>query len=110
MDNLKYILIALVVLIVLYFASQMQQSGYSTRADAVFPEDTQAIKQIDLWTKDDTLTLKKEGEDWVITQHDTLQMRPNKMDPFFERVLGVKKETMMSRNLLEGTLLREVAL
>lgn len=98
MDNLKYILIALVVLIVLYFASQMQQSGYSTRADAVFPEDTQAIKQIDLWTKDDTLTLKKEGEDWVITQHDTLQMRPNKMDPFFERVLGVKKETMMSRN------------
>ncbi len=98
MDNLKYVLIALAVLIVLFFVSRMQQSGYSTQADAVFPANTQTIKTIELWTKDDTLTLEKQGEDWTLAGHDSLEIRPNKMDPFFERVLEVKKETMISRN------------
>ena len=98
MDNLKYVLIALGVLVVLFFVSRMQQSGYNTQADAVFPDNTQTIASIELWTKDDTLTLKKEGEDWILAEHDSLEMRPNKMDPFFERVLGVKKGTLISKN------------
>ena len=98
MANLKVILIALGVLVVLLFVSRMQQSGYSTKSDAVFPDNTKSINTIELWTKDDTLTLKKKGAAWTLAEHDSLEMRPNKMDPFFERVLGVKKGTLISKN------------
>lgn len=98
MGNLKYVVIALGALIALVVASQLQQSGYATRAYAVFPDNKEAVHSIELWTKSDTLSLEKQETEWSIADHDSLELRPNKMDPFFERVLGVKKETMVSRN------------
>ena len=98
MGNLKYVAVALGVLLVLLFASRMQQSGYTTQANAVFPDSKDAVSTIELWTKTDTLSLVKEGVGWALAGHDSLAMRANKMETFFERVLGVKKGTMVSRN------------
>ena len=98
MGNLKWIAIVLAVLVALYLFTQMQQSGLQTQSDAVFPEDQGKIQTIELWTKDDTLTIERDGEDWTIAGHDTLAMRPNRMDTFFDKALQVKKETLISKN------------
>jgi hypothetical protein len=98
MGNLKWIAIALGVLIALYLLTQMQQSGLETQSDAVFPEDQGTIQAIELWTKDDTLTINREGETWTIADHDTLAMRPNRMDTFLDKAMQVKRETLISKN------------
>jgi len=98
MGNLKWIAVALGVLIALYLVTQMQQSGLVTQSDAVFPEEHGAIQTIELWTKDDTLKIEREGEGWSIAGHDTLEMRPNRMDTFLDKALLVKRETLVSRN------------
>jgi len=98
MGNLKWIAIALGVLVALYLITQMQQSGLQTQSDAVFPENQGAIQTIELWTKDDTIKIEREGDGWAIAGHDTLDMRPNRMDTFFDKALKVKKETLISKN------------
>ena len=98
MGNLKWIAIALGVLIALYLVTQMQQSGLQTQSDAVFPDDLGSIQTIELWTKDDTLKIDRDGETWKIVGHDSLAMRPNRMDTFFDKAMKVKKETLVSKN------------
>lgn len=98
MANLKWVAAVLGVLVSLYFLTQMQQSGLQTKPDAVFPEDQGAILVIELWTKDDTLRIERIGEGWKIAGHDTLEIRPNRMDTFFDKALKVKKETLVSTN------------
>ena len=60
MGNLKWVAIALGVLIALYLINQMQQSGLQTQSDAVFPENQGAIQTIELWTKDDTIKIERD--------------------------------------------------
>lgn len=98
MGNLKWIAIVLAVLVALYLFTQMQQSGLKTQSDAVFPENQGDIQTIELWTKDDTLKIERDGEKWTIVGHDTLAMRPNRMDTFLDQALKVKKETLVSKN------------
>lgn len=98
MGNLKWIAIVLGILVALYLFTRMQQSGLQTQADAVFPENQGDIQTIELWTKDDTLTLARKDDGWAIVGHDTLSMRPNRMDTFLDKALKVKKETLVSRN------------
>lgn len=98
MANLKWIAVALGILVALYLLTQMQQSGLKTQSDAIFPDDQGAIQVIELWTKDDTLRIEREGEAWSLAGHDTLEVRANRMETFLEKALTVKRETMISKN------------
>lgn len=98
MANLKWIAVALGALVALYLLTQMQQSGLQTQSAAVFPDDPTAIQVIELWTKDDTLKIEREGDSWSLAGHDTLEVRANRMETFLEKALTVKKETMISKN------------
>ena len=98
MANLKWIAVALGVLVALYLLTQMQQSGLQTQSDAVFPDDQGAIQVIEMWTKDDTLKIEREGESWVLAGHDTLQIRQARMETFLDKALDVKRETLISKN------------
>jgi membrane protein implicated in regulation of membrane protease activity len=98
MANLKWIAVALGVLVALYLLTQMQQSGLQTQSDAVFPDDQGAIQVIEMWTKDDTLKIEREGESWALAGHDSLQIRPDRMETFLDKALDVKRETLISKN------------
>ena len=98
MANLKWIAVALGILVALYLLTQMQQSGLQTQSDAVFPDDQGAIQVIELWTKDDTLKIEREGESWVLAGHDTLQIRQARMETFLDKALDVRRETLISKN------------
>jgi hypothetical protein len=98
MANLKWVAAALGVLVALYFLTQMQQSGLQTQSDAVFTQEQDAIQTFELWTKDDTLKIDRDGDGWKIAEHDTLEIRPNRMDTFFDKALKVKRETLVSTN------------
>ena len=98
MANLKWIAVVLGILVALYLLTQMQQSGLQTQSDAVFPDDQGAIQVIELWTKDDTLKIEREGVSWALAGHDSLQIRPDRMETFLDKALDVKRETLISKN------------
>lgn len=98
MGNLKWIAILLGVLIALYLFTRMQQSGLETQSAAVFPENQGDIHTIELWTQADTVTIERSGDSWSIVGHDSLTMRPNRMDTFLDQALKVKRETLISKN------------
>ena len=98
MGNLKWLLVGLAALIVLFLITQSMQSKYTTRTDRVFPEDTSKIHKIILQAGEDQLVLTKEDTSWTLVDHDSLTLRPDRLQGLFDRVFIVRKETLVSVN------------
>ena len=96
MSNLKWLLIGIAVLLVLYALLQMRESGYTTPTDQIFPEHTDDIYRVEMMAKGDSLTLQKEDIEWTIVGHDTLKVRDHRITALFEQVLKVSRETLMT--------------
>ena len=96
MNNLKWLLIGIAVLLGLYALLQVRESGYTTPTGQVFPENTDDIYRIEMMTKDDILTLHKKDLEWTIVGHDTLKIRDLRITALFEQVLKVSRETTMT--------------
>ena len=97
MSNLKWLLIGIAVLMVLYALLQMRESGYTTPTGQIFPEQhTDDIYRVEMMATGDSLTLQKEGVEWTIVGHDTLKVRDHRITALFEQVLKVSRETLMT--------------
>ena len=96
MSNLKWLLIGIAVLLVLYALLQMRESGYTTPTGQIFPEHTDDIYRVEMMAKGDSLTLQKKDIDWTIVGHDTLKVRDHRITALFEQVLKVSRETLMT--------------
>ena len=96
MSNLKWLLIGIAVLLVLYALLQMRESGYTTPTGQIFPEHTDDIYRVEMMAKGDSLTLQKEEIEWTIVGHDTLKVRDHRITALFEQVLKVSRETLMT--------------
>ena len=96
MSNLKWLLIGIAVLLVLYALLQMRESGYTTPTGQIFPEHTDDIYRVEMMAKGDSLTLQKKDIDWTIVGHDTLKVRDHRITALFEQVLTVSRETLMT--------------
>ncbi len=98
MGNLKWLLVGLGALIVLFLVTHSMQSKYTTRTDRVFPEEVSKIHKIILQAGEDQLLLAKEDTSWTLADHDSLTLRPDRLQGLFDRVLIVRKETLVSVN------------
>ncbi|MXX12280.1 MAG: DUF4340 domain-containing protein [Gemmatimonadetes bacterium] len=96
MNNLKWLLIGIAVLLGLYALLQVRESGYTTPTGQVFPENTDDIYRIEMMAKGDSLTLHKKDLEWTIVGHDTLKIRDLRITALFEQVLKVSRETTMT--------------
>ena len=96
MANYKWILTGLGVLIVVFFINQGIQSTYVTSSDRIFPENAGAIHKIELSKGEESLTLIRQDSTWAIVGHDSLEVFDHRMSTFFERVLPLKRETLMT--------------
>ena len=96
MSNLKWLLIGIAVLLVLYALLQMRESGYTTPTGQIFPEHTDDIYRVEMMAKGDSLTLQKKDLEWTIVGHDTLKVRDHRITALFEQVLKVSRETPMT--------------
>jgi hypothetical protein len=97
-NNLKWILIALAVLVGLYFVNLVVQKRYTTSSDLVFPKDQDRIAEITIKKGTEELALVKAGDTWSIADHDSLVIREFRLKNLLEKVLPIKRETLVSRN------------
>ncbi len=96
--NMKWLVIALAVLVVLFGISQMKQSGYESSSDQVFDIERDDVFSFNISKVEESITLNYNGETWSIEGNDTLVVKKNTMDSFFSNVLEVKRTSLVSKN------------
>lgn len=97
MANLKWLLVGVLVLVGVYFLMQSQQSGYTTQAKRVFPENTDNIAKLVFEKAGESLTLTKKDTVWSIVGHDTLVVKADRITALFSQGFGVERETVMTQ-------------
>ncbi|MBT5832198.1 MAG: DUF4340 domain-containing protein [Candidatus Latescibacteria bacterium] len=97
MGNLKWLLIAVVIFLGLYFVMQSQQSGHTTQSNRIFPEQTENIAKLVFEKAGETLTLTKQDSTWSIVGHDSLTVKADRIEALFSQSFGVERETLMTQ-------------
>ncbi|MFQ6604526.1 MAG: hypothetical protein ACE5D8_03125 [Fidelibacterota bacterium] len=96
--ELKWVSIVLAVLLAGWFINLQLQQRYVTKSGPIFPLEKDDIWGIVISKGDESLKLLKSGDTWMIDQVDSLTMRSQRIDNFFNKILAVKKETLVSTN------------
>ncbi|MBC8215139.1 MAG: DUF4340 domain-containing protein [Candidatus Marinimicrobia bacterium] len=96
--NLKYGLIILGVLIVVYVLNTIGQNTYTSTTSSMFTGEIEDIAKFVINKNSDQLEIVKVDTTWQITDHDTLVIKKSSIDNLFNKVLKVKKGTILSTN------------
>ena len=96
--NFKILIIILFILTGIYFINTSSQNQLLSKSDNAIILDKNQIKKILIQQGSDALELAKKDTLWTISGNDTLIIKSKSIDDFFNQVLEVKKETIISEN------------
>ena len=91
-------IIGLISLIILFTLSQFKQSSLISRSDQIFDIDKSDIFGIQIRQGDDSLSLSFNGDIWSILNHDSLQVKDNTLNSFFDKLLSLNRTSLVSKN------------
>ena len=95
-NNIKIGLGAFLVILILFFINQRLQSEHSIKPGKIFDGNIDVISKIQISEKDKVLELIKNDSTWSIVQADTLIVKENQLDRFFDKVIVVEKEIQVT--------------
>ena len=98
MAKMKWLFIALPILIVVFLFNSLQQSKLGTNSNQIFEIEKEDIFNIDISKADENISLFFDGQNWSINGNDTLVVKENTINGFFNSVLKVKRTSMVSKN------------
>ena len=78
-------IIGLVSLLIVFSLSQFNQNSLDTRSDQIFNIDKSDIFEINIHQGIDSLSLSFNGDSWSILNHDSLQVKDNTLNDFFDK-------------------------
>ena len=87
----------LLILVGIYFINQNQQKGYSSKTNQIFDIEEGDIKKILIQSNDDALEIARTDTSWEIIGHDSLKLKDNIMNTFFDRFLSLESERIMTQ-------------
>ena len=88
----------LILLVILYIFNINKQNSYLSSTSQLFDIDKSQIKKILIQSKGDALEIEKIDTSWVISGHDSLNIKMDLLNSFFDRVLSLESETIMTKN------------
>jgi len=91
-------IIGLTSLILLFTLSQFKQSSLISRSDQIFNIAKSDIFGIQIRQGEDSLSLSFNGDIWSILGHDSLQVKDNTLNSFFDKLLSLKRTSLVSKN------------
>ena len=89
---------ALSLLIIFYMINLNTQKNLQSSSSKIFNIDKDIIQKIIIRSQGDMVELFKLDTTWTIIDHDSLQCKQNLIDSFFDRVLTLESETVMTQN------------
>ena len=94
--NLRIWIAGIIVLAIAFLYVQRSKSRYTAHSESVFSGDKEAVGKVLIRKGEDELVLEKANDAWHIVGHDSLATRQNRIDDLMDRVLGVRRTTMMT--------------
>jgi hypothetical protein len=88
----KFALITLSVLAILYFVNIRMQDKYTARDTALFSKDREHITRIYIQKDSEELEMVKVDTMWTISDHDSLTVKKNILNNFFDDIEEMEKE------------------
>ena len=88
----KVSLIALAGLVILYFINTRMQDKYTAKDTDLFSNSREHITRIFIQKNDEELELVKVDTLWTITNHDSLDVKKNIINNFFDDIEGIERE------------------
>ena len=95
-NNIKIGLGAFLIILILFFINQRLQSEHNIKPGKIFDGNIDLISKIQISEKDKVLELIKNDSTWSIVQADSLIVKENQLDRFFDKVIVVEKEIQVT--------------
>ena len=86
----------LIILIGLYYINKQSQLSYTSNSTDLFSLSKDDVKKILIQSNQEVIELVKTDTIWNISGNDTLVVKKQSMTQFFDRVLNLKLETLMT--------------
>ena len=97
--NLKFALIILVLFVGILFVSNNAQLKYKSSSEDVFSFEHNIINKLLIQSGSSAIEISKNSDStWSISGNDTLTIKTQSIDNFFNKVLSLKKTTLISSN------------
>ena len=91
-------IIILLVLVCLYFLNIQGQKNYTSTSSKLLNIEVKQIKKILIQSNDQALELLKLDTVWTISGHDTLNVKESSITQFFEKLVSLETQNMMTEN------------
>jgi hypothetical protein len=90
--------VVLAVLIVVYLITWVRDSKHTTSTDRVFDIDQEELSRFVIREGEQWVEVTRGDTAWVLTGHEDRKLRQWRIDSFFNTVLPVERESMISSN------------
>ena len=95
-DSIKYSLIALGLIILLFLYNSSSQKSLEMDGQAIFNGSKEEVYRIRLSENDKEIELTKTDTTWSFSNNDSLVVKENQVDKIFNRLLKVEKEILIT--------------
>jgi len=96
--SMKILLGTLGLIIVLFFVSQSRQKRHLTQSTDVFLVIMDEVNKFDIQKDSLFISIQRKDTSWQIVGHDSLLIQMNRIDDVENKILSVKRESMLSNN------------
>ena len=96
--SMKILLGALGLIIVLFFVSQSRQKRHLTQSTNVFSVIMDEVDKFDIQKDSLFISIQRKDTSWQIVGNDSLLIQMNRIDDVENKILSVKRESMVSNN------------
>jgi hypothetical protein len=90
-----WILVVAAIVVGIFYVQQSKTSRMATTAE-IWSGEKDDVQKVIVTKAGESIELLKQGGRWIITGHDSLSMRENRIDGLFNKVLAVKRTTLMT--------------
>lgn len=90
--------VVLAALVLIYLYTKLQEARYTTPSDNVFDIQADEVGRFVIQEGDQRIEMVRLDTLWVAAGHEAREIRQWRLDSFFNTVLGVERESMISDN------------
>jgi len=97
-NNLKIAIIVLGLLLIIFFINSNKQNALIIQSNQLFEKNVNDIQKILIQKNAAAIELIRTDTIWEISGNDSLIIKERSLESFFDRVLTVNRETLISEN------------
>ena len=97
-NNLKISTVVFGLLLIIFLINNNKQNSLLIQSNQIYEKNVNDIQKILIQKNNDAIELIRIDTTWKISGNDSLMIKEKSVEKFFDRVLTVNRETLISQN------------